>query len=820
MKTRIQSSIRRLTRRFARPATAVATVAFAATLCGLLGCSDSGGDAVPPAPTATPAPPEALVVPGAWSRTEQREACASFDIYRQPWFGETHVHTAYSSDAVFAGTRENPRGAYVFAKGGDLPLPPFDAEGNPTRKARLRRPLDFAAVTDHAEQFGEIQICLTPGLSGYDSPECVSARNQLAAPLPDVPTQLPPPAVIQFLLTYGLPNAKRYSWCGRDGELCLAQASLVWQDVQAAAEEHYDRTDACDFTTFVAYEWSAQPSGNNLHRNVIFRNTQVPERPTTAMEAIRPDQLWSALREQCLDGKPGCDVLAIPHNPNVSGGLMFEPVNPDGRALTAADAAFRSAMEPLVEMNQHKGDSECRTGFGTSDEACGFEKLNRLQLFNPLSDPNQAFPPLNYVRNALKEGLVQEEKLGENPFRFGFVGATDGHNSDPGNVEERDYGAVGHVGNRERNPRTILARISPAGVEGNPGGLAVVWAEENSRDAIFAGMRRREVYATSGTRPILRFFAGAEPDLRCGDPRFVENAYRGGLPMGAEIGPVAGAASPRFGVLAFRDPGSEGDPGAPLQRLQIVKGWVDRDGKAQEKVFEVAGNPANGADVDTRTCTPTGAGEDSLCAVWSDPDFDPAQRAFYYARLLENPTCRWHTYVCNRLGIDCTAPDTVPEEYAECCNAALPRKIQERAWSSPIWYRPDGVAKLKGEIALDGAGSDVLRLAMTLGALPAGFDPATQEVVVVLRDDDEIFRTTLPAGALEGTAGLPEGLEEASLQRAGDGSVVFALTTSPRDLSAAAAADHFVEVQVRFGEHQVSTVPLWRFADGRLATGD
>ena len=175
---------------------------------------------------------------------------------------------------------------------------------------------------------------------------------------------------------------------------------------------------------------------------MIFRNTQVPERPTTAMEAIRPDQLWSALREQCLDGKPGCDVLAIPHNPNVSGGLMFEPANPDGRALTAADAAFRSAMEPLVEMNQHKGDSECRTGFGTSDEACGFEKLNRLQLFNPLSDPNQAFPPLNYVRNALKEGLVQEEKLGENPFRFGFVGATDGHNSDPGNVEERDYGAV------------------------------------------------------------------------------------------------------------------------------------------------------------------------------------------------------------------------------------------------------------------------------------------------------------------------------------------------------------------------------------------
>lgn len=795
------------------------------------------------------AAPALAATPGPWSRTERREPCASFDVYRQPWFGETHIHTAYSSDAVFAGTKDDPRGAYRFAKGEPLGLPPWDAQGRPTRTARLRRPLDFTAVTDHAEQFGEMQICLTPGLAGYDSPECVGARTQLAAPLPEKPTLLPPPPVIQFLLPYGQPGTKRFSWCGPEGELCLAQASLVWQDTQAAAEQHYDRTAACDFTTFVAYEWSLNPGGNNLHRNVIFRNDVVPDLPTSAMEATEPEQLWDALRDQCLEGRPGCDVLAIPHNPNTSGGLMFAPTMPDGTSMTPAHASRRSAMEPLVEVSQHKGDSECRTGFGTDDELCGFEKLNRLQFFNPLSSPDQAFPPLNYVRNALKEGLVQEQRLGENPFRVGLLGSTDDHNATPGNTEERDYGKAGHIGNRDRNPATILARIAPAGVEGNPGGLAVAWAEENSRDAIFAAMRRREVYGTSGTRPILRFFGGAEPDLRCGDPRFVEKAYRGGLPMGAEIGPVSGRRSPRFGVLAFRDPGSEGAPGARLQRLQVVKGWVDRDGQSHEKVFDVAGGD-DGGTVDTRTCEPSGAGADSLCAVWSDPGFDAGERAFYYARVVEEPTCRWSTWLCNEQGVDCSDPARVPSELAECCN--MPKTIQERAWSSPIWFRPEGVASLVAEIApaagggrglvgviggrsLPGSGGgglhqvsgrggptdgrgDVLRLRLELGAMPPGFDPATQDVVVSLRDDDVILQETIPAGRLL-AGGATAGLARASLVRRPDGRAVLEIETVPRDLAAADRVDHFVEVEVRFGSHPVSIVPLWRWDGRRLATG-
>src|SRR5882724_6019485 len=321
----------------------------------------------------------AQAVPGPWQRTEAREPCASFELFRQPYFGDTHVHTAYSSDAVFAGTRENPRGAYRFAEGEPIGLPPYDAEGTPTRTAQLRRPLDFTAVTDHAEQFGEIQICLTPGLSGYDSDECVAARDQLAAPLPALSSLLPPAAVINFLLGYGVSNPpQRFSWCGTAGADCLQQASLVWQDTQAAAEEFYDRTAACTFTTFAAYEWSGQPGGNNLHRNVIFRNAVVPALPTSYMEQPTPQGLWATLQSQCVDGLPGCDVLAIPHNPNASGGLMFAPVNADGSPLTATDAAFRSSMEPLVEMNQHKGDSECRPGVQSTDEICGFEKLNRL----------------------------------------------------------------------------------------------------------------------------------------------------------------------------------------------------------------------------------------------------------------------------------------------------------------------------------------------------------------------------------------------------------------------------------------------------------
>jgi hypothetical protein len=754
--------------------------------------------------------------PGPWERTETREPCAAFDVFRQPFFGDTHVHTAYSSDAVFAGTREDPRSAYRFAEGEPIGLPPYDALGAPTRTAQLRRPLDFTAVTDHAEQFGEIQICLTPGYPGYDSDDCVAARDQLATPPPALPSLLPPLTVINFLLGYGVANPpQRFDWCGTDAADCLAEASLVWQDIQAAAEEFYDRTAACTFTSFVGYEWSGQPGGNNLHRNVIFRNAVVPALPTSYMEQPTPQGLWSRLQADCLDGLPGCDVLAIPHNPNASGGLMFAPVNADGSPLTAADAAFRSSMEPLVEINQHKGDSECRPGFGTTDELCGFEKLNRLQLFSPISDPNQNFPLLNYVRNVLKEGLVQERRIGVNPFKLGLLGSTDTHNATPGATEEEDFGAYGHLGLRDHaTPAFMLARVTPAGIEATPGGLAVVWAEENSRDALFAAMRRREVYGTSGARPILRFFGGREGTLRCGDPAFVENGYAGGVPMGGEIGPVRGRRSPRFGVLALRDPGIPSAPGTPLQRVQIVKGWVD-----------VAGDAANGASVDTDTCARSGPGSDSLCAVWSDPDFDASQRAFYYARVLENPTCRWSTILCNEEGIDCTDPAGVPAGYEECCNPDVAKTIQERAWSSPIWYRPEGVARVRGSIRFgDQPGRDVLDVKLALGALPAGFDPATQPLVVTVRDDDVVYAATIPAGTLRerrpgrfiwsDPTGAVDGVRALRLETRGASRAMLRLRTVPLSLAAADRVDHFVEISIRAGTSDVTTTPLWRF-DGR-----
>ena len=771
----------------------------------------------------------AQAIPGPWERTETRQPCAAFDVFRQPHFGDTHVHTAYSSDAVFAGTIEDPRGAYRFAQGQAIGLAPYDAMGAPTRTAQLRRPLDFTAVTDHAEQFGEIQICLTPGYPGYDSDDCQSARDQLATPPPSLPNQLPPPAVIAFLLGYGaIVPPQRFDWCGTDNADCLGEASLVWQDTQAAAEEFYDRTAACAFTTFVAYEWSGQPNGNNLHRNVIFRNDVVPALPTSFMEQPTAQGLWSTLDADCLQGLPGCDFLAIPHNPNASGGLQFAPVNADSSPLTAADAAYRASMEPLVEINQHKGDSECRPGAGTTDEICGFEKLNRLTLFNPVSNPNQTFPPLNYVRNALKEGLVQDRALGVNPFKLGLIGSTDTHNATPGGTEEQDFGANGHLGLRDHaNPAFMLARVTPAGIEATPGGLAVVWAEENSRDALFAAMRRREVYGTSGSRPILRFFGGRESRLRCDDPDFVETAYRGGVPMGGEIGPVHGGRSPRFGVLAFQDPGTPSSPGTPLQRVQIVKGWVDASGQTHEKVFDVAGEPANGATVDASTCVASGPGFGSLCAVWTDPEFDDSERAFYYARVLENPTCRWSTYLCNAASIDCSG--SIPAGYGECCNPAVPKTIQERAWSSPIWYRPEGVTRVRGLVRFgDAPGRDVLDLGLSLGAMPGGIDPATQSLTITLRDDDDVYAVTIPAGTLQqvrsgrfawnDTTGSIGGMRSIRLQQRAPGRATLRLRTVPMSLAGADRVDHFIEISLRTGNTEITTTPFWQANGLKLVT--
>ena len=507
----------------------------------------------------------------------------------------------------------------------------------------------------------------------------------------------------------------------------------------------------------------------------------------------------------------------------------FYPENADGSPLSALDALQRSEMEPLVEIMQHKGDSECHPDLSVADELCGFEKWSSDQIGIP---PELIAPvvqePTSYVRNSLMIGLEQEEQLGVNPLRMGILAATDSHNSTPGLTHENDFISAGHLGLRDETPENQLVPLNigvVGGIEANGGGLAVVWAEENSRDSIFAAMRRREVYGTSGTRPIVRFFGGRIPRNVCRKGTVVERGYQSGVPMGGEIGPVT--AVPRFAVMATRDPGAPGFAGTPLQRIQIVKGWVDLMGTARERVYNVAGDANNGASVDTSTCTPTGPGADSLCTVWSDPSFDPSQRAFYYARVLENPICRWSTVLCNQQSVDCDA-GPAPAGFEECCNAARPTTIQERAWTSPIWYRPEGVARMRGKVRFGKTpGSDVLRLTIKLGASSAEIDPDANDITVTVSDDDDIYSVTIPAGTLQpkgnkfvhtDPTGSINGLRRAALTFTSKGNSRLILQTVPMDLSNADQTDHMVHVTIRSGDYIATHNRLWDAVQNRFVT--
>ncbi|HWP67023.1 MAG TPA: DUF3604 domain-containing protein [Candidatus Limnocylindria bacterium] len=618
------------------------------------------------------------------SGEETREACAARDPLRQLFFGDLHIHTAYSFDAWVFDVRTTPRDAYRFARGEALSLPPLDAEGRGTQVLRLERPLDFAAVTDHSEFLGEVDVCTTPGTPGFESASCETFRagGDAAQNTVGVATISPDPMRLADV-------------CGTDGSDCIAPATSVWQRTLDAAEAAYDRSATCAFTTFAAYEYTANTSVSTLHRNVIFRTDRVPPVPVSYIEEPTPQGLWAALRGTCLEAGTGCDALAIPHNSNESNGNMFEVEYPGAASIAEEreQAAQRAAIEPLMEVYQHKGDSECMNGLsgilGATDELCDFEKRPRVP-FQDCGDGTGAggvagtgcFSRRDFLRGALLAGMAEAERLDVNPFRLGVVGGTDTHNGTPGAVEEADF--IGHRGGTDDTAEKRLGSATRrSGPTFSPGGLTAIWAEENTRASLFDALRRREVYATSGPRIAVRFFGGAalDPGL-CDDPGQLAKAYETGVPMGATL--PAGEAVPRFLVTALADPGTVARPGALLERLQIVKLWIDGAGEARQAVFDVAGSAIGAATVDPATCAPQGPGSSALCAVWDDPTFEPTRPAAYYARVIENPTCRWNAHACNAL-----PPESRP---AGCDDPEIPRTVQERAWTSPIWYEPGGAS--------------------------------------------------------------------------------------------------------------------------------
>lgn len=607
------------------------------------------------------------------------QSCDVFDPLRMPLFGDTHVHTALSYDANVRGTRLGHQDAYRFARGEPIGIQPYDAEGNPLRTIQRDRPLDWVVISDHAEYFGTVANCTDPEQPAYDHPQCELYRGN------------PLESFASFgLITSQPPEQADYpELCGEGGALCLEAGAEVWGQIQADAAAAHDASSSCEFSAVLGYEWTPNPASNNLHRNVIFKSEVVPDRAVGYFDEKYVEDLWAHLRGECIDAGTGCDVLTIPHNPNLADGTFFRPFDKNGEPIDAAYAEERAFMEPIFEIYQHKGDSECLPGETISDELCGFEKLPYANFasitVNIFTDPD----PRDFLRAALGEGMKLEGRLGTNPFKHGFVASTDTHIAAPGHTLERGYAGHGNVGKGATATEFETGLVDYPNNSG--GGLAVVWAEENSREAIFNAMRRKETYGTSGPHIVVRFFGGwSIPSDMCDAVDFARIGYERGVPMGGDlVGPVGGA--PTFFVSAIQDPGTAEVPGTPLQRIQIVKGWLDAAGEYRAEVFDVGGNPDNGASVDLDSCEPDPGegGFSELCTTWTDPSFDPNRPALYYARVIENPVCRWTTWQCNADGIDCSKPETVTEGYEGCCDEArVPKTIQERAWTSPIWYSP------------------------------------------------------------------------------------------------------------------------------------
>ena len=610
---------------------------------------------------------------------------------RNAYFGDLHVHTKYSFDAYAFGTLASPYDAYRFAKGEAISHPAgFDIQ--------LREPLDFYGVTDHGFFMGVSPVAAdtSSDFSKYPFAEVLHDLN--------APDNMDRWSTLDRMKSFGVARgiAKAIVEGVLDPEEPLAITRSAWADSIKAADMH---NDPGRFTTFVAYEYSATADDNgSLHRNVIFESSdRVPEVPFSRMHSLNVEDLWDwmdVMREA------GVESLAIPHNSNKSNGHMFKLVDWAGDPIDDEYAVQRIRNEPLVEITQIKGTSETHPALSSRDEWADFELVSTRGV--GMGAPVASKPQGSYVRQALRQGMAMEAQGITNPFAFGFIGSSDTHTGTSQNDETNFSSKLGLLSAdaelRGSVPidffESTLVGLLPgqtvAEVDGEnylgsqqtefgASGLAAVWAEENTRESIYAALRRKETFATSGPRMRLRFFAGyGLPENLLETRDGVARAYAEGVTMGADLAPDPGGSesAPQFAMWAQADANS-----APLQRLQIIKGWIDAGGETHEEVIDVA--CADGVEVDAATnrCPNNDAtvnlsdcsysaktGSSELRVVWTDPNFNAGVRAFYYARVLENPTCRWNTWDAIRAG---TKP-----------RADLAATLQERAWSSPIQYLP------------------------------------------------------------------------------------------------------------------------------------
>ena len=583
-------------------------------------------------------------------------------------WGDTHVHSAFSMDANSTGnTLLTPAEAYRYAKG-----EPVKAMSGMT--ARLDQPLDFLVVSDHAEYMG-----LLPKLREGDPMVLADPQGRALAEGLNDPSDGGMKAVgalVRSLMTGAEPLID-------NGALKRG----IWNDITRLADE---ANDPGRFSALIGFEWSSMPAGDNLHRVVVYADgadKAAAMIPLSAFDSDRPEDLWTFMER--YERQTGGRILAIPHNANMSNGRMFALQDSDGQPFSAAYAARRAAHEPIVEVTQIKGDGETHPDLSPRDPFADFETwdFGNIDVIKTVpKGPGQV--EFEYARSALKLGLEQTERTGANPFKFGMIGSSDSHTG-LATAAEDDY--WGKLSTFEPLRRAAAARMPPPDAPADvdigmwifaASGYAAAWATENTRDAVFDAMRRREVYATTGSRIAVRFFGGwsytAEDALR---PDVARIGYRKGVPMGGDL-PLrfGGSGNPRFIATALKDP-----RGANLDRIQIVKGWRAADGSLHEEVHDVALSDGRRSvfgrvrplrsTVDEATARYTNdIGDAQLVAYWEDEAFDPAQRAFYYARVIEIPTPRWNVYDAVRLG----AP--VP--------AGVPTQVQDRAYTSPIWYTP------------------------------------------------------------------------------------------------------------------------------------